>query len=114
MEEAEELCDRIAIIDHGKIIALDTPQNLINTYFKESAIEFETDLPVEQDLLIAFPGATQIAIKGTEIRLFSNNIPATMTALLSKYHGDALKHLHLRRATLEDVFLKLTGRNIRE
>ena len=118
MEEAERLCDRVAIVDHGKIIAIDTPQELIRNYFKEKAIQFELEPPPPKIVLQTFPGTTNVAIDANEVVVYSNDIPATMSAIL-KYAEKVnltgqLKDLHVRQATLEDVFLKLTGRRIRE
>jgi len=118
MEEAERLCDRVAIIDHGQIIAINSPRELINEYFKESAIQFELDPPPPEVVLQSFPGAKQVMVSDNEIIIYSDNIPATMSAIL-KYAEkaeitDKLKDLYVREATLEDVFLKLTGRKIRE
>jgi len=118
MEEAERLCDRVAIIDHGKIIALDSPQDLIRNYFEEKAIQFELEPPPPEIVLQTFPGTTSVAIDVNEVVVYSNDIPATMSAIL-KYAEKVdltgqLKNLYVREATLEDVFLKLTGRKIRE
>jgi ABC-2 type transport system ATP-binding protein len=118
MEEAERLCDRVAIMDHGKIIALDTPQELIRNYFKEKAIQFELEPPPPEIVLRTFTGTTNVTIDANEVVVYSNDIPATMSAIL-KYAEKVnltgqLKNLHVREATLEDVFLKLTGRRIRE
>lgn len=118
MEEAERLCDRIAIVDHGKIIAQDTPRGLINSNFREKAIQFELEpLPSEEELL-KFPGATRVATDLNEAVIYSDSIPATMSAVLKYAESNnltsMLKDLHVRQASLEDVFLKLTGRKIRE
>lgn len=118
MEEAERLCDRIAIIDHGKIIALDTPRGLINANFHDKAVQFELDPRPETEELLAFPGATSVAADLNEIVIYSDDIPATMSATLkyaeSRGITSSLKDLRVREASLEDVFLKLTGRKIRE
>ncbi len=118
MEEAERLCDRVAIIDHGKIIALDSPQELIRNYFQEKAIQFELEPPPPRIVLQTFPGTTNVAIDANEVVVYSNDIPATMSAILKYAEKEnltrQLKDLHVRQATLEDVFLKLTGRRIRE
>jgi ABC-2 type transport system ATP-binding protein len=118
MEEAERLCDRVAVIDYGKIIALGSPRELINEHFKESAIQFELEPPPPEVILKSFPGATQVMVSGNEVIVYSDNIPITMSAIL-KYAEktevtEKLKDLYVREATLEDVFLKLTGRKIRE
>lgn len=118
MEEAERLCDRVAVIDYGKIIALDSPEELIHSYFEESAIQFEMEPTPPEAVLEEFPGATHAVVDANEVIVYSANIPATMSAIL-KYSEEQgrtrqLKDLYVRRATLEDVFLKLTGRRIRE
>ena len=118
MEEAQHLCDRVAIIDHGKIIALGTPDELIREHFRESAIEFEMQPPPPEIVLQTFPGATETVVSDSEVIIYSSNIPATMSSIL-KYAekvdlASQLKNLHVRESTLEDVFLKLTGRRIRE
>ena len=118
MEEAERLCDRVAVVDHGNIIASGSPRELIQAYFKENAIEFDSETPPPEMVMQSFPGATQVMVKQNEVTIYSGDMPATMSALL-KYEektGNAsrMKNLRVREATLEDVFLKLTGRKIRE
>jgi ABC-2 type transport system ATP-binding protein len=118
MEEAERLCDRVAILDYGKIIALGTPDELIKNYFMEKAIQFEMESPPSEAVLRSFTGTTQVATDASEVVIYSSDIPATMSALLHFAEREnltgQLKDLHVREATLEDVFLKLTGRKIRE
>ncbi|MDD5191264.1 MAG: ABC transporter ATP-binding protein [Dehalococcoidales bacterium] len=117
MEEAEKLCDRLMIMDHGKIIATGAPQELINTHFKESAIQFETDARADVDAFKKFPAVTEVLVDNNEVVIYSNNIQLTMSAALryAETHGamGQMKNLHVRQSTLEDVFLKLTGRRIR-
>jgi ABC-2 type transport system ATP-binding protein len=118
MEEAEHLCDRVAIVDHGQIIAIGSPRQLIQDYFKETAIEFDMESPPPEGELKSFPGATQVSIQGNEAIVYSCNVVATMSALLkhpdTMTGGRQVKNLRIHEATLEDVFLKLTGRRIRE
>ncbi|MCX6012558.1 MAG: ABC transporter ATP-binding protein, partial [Chloroflexi bacterium] len=118
MEEAERLCNRVAIIDHGKIIAEDSPDQLIHQNFKETAIEFEIDPPPEQSTLKKLPAVSNVTIDGINIILYSTDIPVTMSAILTYADKNGfsgkLRDLHVRRATLEDVFIKLTGRKIRD
>ena len=118
MEEAERLCDRLVIIDQGKIIASGSPHSLIRDQFKEKAIQFEMSPPPAARIFEEFPGATNVVIDGNEVVVYSEDIPATLSSILkftdnSNLTGQ-LKDLHVREATLEDVFLKLTGRRIRE
>jgi len=118
MEEAERLCDRVAIIDYGKIIALGTPHKLIMNNFEEKAIQFELEYQESEVVWKNLPGATRVATDGNEVVLYSNNIPVTMSAVLrlaeEKNLTGQLKDLHVREASLEDVFLEMTGRRIRE
>jgi ABC-2 type transport system ATP-binding protein len=117
MEEAERLCNRVAVIDSGKIIALDSPAELINTYFEESAIEFDLNGSMaDLDVLLNLDGVTDARQDGDMVTLYSTAVPRTLGQLtdLGETKGLTLDDLHVRRATLEDVFLKLTGRRIRE
>jgi ABC-2 type transport system ATP-binding protein len=116
MEEAQRLCDRVAVIDYGKIIATDKPEKLISQYFQEEAIEFESSQKLENDVLSAVAGVTNVVQEDGKVIVYSNAVPVTVSALLdmAKQRGFELTNLYVRRATLEDVFLKLTGRRIRE
>lgn len=116
MEEAEQLCDRIAVMDHGKIIALDTPDALVRANFAEQAIEFETPQPPALEMLESISGVTRAQIQEKQIVVFTTDVPTTMAGLLDLAKQGALhfNNLVVRRASLEDVFLKLTGHRIRE
>jgi ABC-2 type transport system ATP-binding protein len=116
MEEAQRLCDRVAIVDHGKIIATDKPDNLVTQHFQEEAIEFELSQKLDNDVLSAVAGVTNVVQEDGKVIVYSNAVPVTVSALLdlAKQRGFELTNLYVRRATLEDVFLKLTGRRIRE
>ena len=116
MEEAERLCDRVAIIDHGKIIATDRPQSLISQNFQEQAIEFDINHHIEKEELLKIAGVNNILMEGDKATVYSSSISATVPALidLAKQKNIELTNLHIRQATLEDVFLKLTGRRIRD
>ena len=116
MEEAERLCDRVAVMDHGKIIALGTPQRMIDEHFKESAIQFRISDHPDHEAMSSLAGVTNIAEEEDEIILYTENISATIPALLnfSASKSTELSDLSIRQATLEDVFLKLTGKRIRD
>ena len=116
MEEAQRLCDRVAIVDHGKIIATDAPDKLISQHFQEEAIEFELSRKLDDNDLSAVAGVTNVVQENGKVTVYSNAVPVTVAALLdmAKQRGFELTNLYVRRATLEDVFLKLTGRRIRE
>ncbi|MFC2058718.1 ABC transporter ATP-binding protein [Chloroflexota bacterium] len=117
MEEAERLCDRIAIMDHGKIIALGRPQHMIKEHFKESAIQFKMTNYPGQEVLTGLDGVTNVVREEEEeIILYSNNISSTISSLidLASQRKAELSELFVRQATLEDVFLKLTGKRMRD
>jgi ABC-2 type transport system ATP-binding protein len=115
LEEAEQLCDRVAVVDHGRIIELGAPSALIQRYFREIAIEFQNG----QGTLASYqalPGVSQASIEDGRVTVYSRDVPQTMAALLSQEssEGQALQGLSVRSATLEDVFLKLTSRALRD
>jgi ABC-2 type transport system ATP-binding protein len=115
MEEAEQLCDRVAIMDHGRIIELGTPAALIHKYFHETAIEFTAQSDLPRESLMALPAVTQTRFENEQMTLYSADIPRTMAALfdLASTSTLAFHDMSVRQATLEDVFLNLTGRRIR-
>lgn len=117
MEEAQVLCDRVAVVDAGKIIALDSPANLINMHFKESAVEFDDlmDMP-DSGTFAALPGVSTCQREGNHVTLYTTDTTATLGGLTSLASDGAIRFddLYVRRATLEDVFLKLTGHKIRD
>ena len=88
MEEAERLCDRVAIMDHGQIIALGRPQQMIEEHFKESAIQFKMTQYPRAEALASLAGVTNIVREerkeeeDEEIVLYSDNIPVTISSLL--------------------------------
>lgn len=116
MEEAERLCDRVAVMDHGKIIALGTPQDLIREHFPYTAITFPMPPGITQAALQALPQVTDVRIESGTATLYSSGVAQTIEALsrLAVAHDQGLSGLMVRQATLEDVFLRLTGRRIRE
>jgi len=116
MEEAERLCDRVAIIDYGRIIATDRPEGLIAQNFREEAIEFDLAHRIEKEELGRLAGATNVVMENGKVTVYSTLVPATISDLLelAKKRNVQLADLRVHRATLEDVFLKLTGRRIRD
>jgi ABC-2 type transport system ATP-binding protein len=116
MEEAEQICDRIAIIDHGKILAMDTPSRLVKEQFTERAIQFHKPEGTTAEDYSNLPAVLRSAEEDGDIVLYSDQVQRTLGALLEKADGlgQELDDVHIRRASLEDVFIKLTGRRIRE
>ena len=116
MEEAERLCDRVAIMDYGQIIALESPQRMIDEHIRESTIQFKMTNCPNTEALTKLTGVTKVVNEGDEIILQTNNIPSSISALLelASARSSKLSELFVRQATLEDVFLKLTGKRIRD
>jgi ABC-2 type transport system ATP-binding protein len=116
LEEAEELCDRTAIMDGGSVIALDSPRMLINELGPASRVTFAAE-GLDSDELAAVPDVTAVGIRedGT-IDLVSDEPQRTLVGLvgLAEARGIELRDLAVRRPSLEDVFLSLTGREFRE
>ena len=119
MDEAERLCDRVAIVDHGRVIALDTPPNLIASIGAEHVVGFmlEGDAPAPDDAALrALDGVTGVRREARSIALTSAELRRTIPALLAYLERRQLKlaELHTHSATLEDVFVSLTGRHLRD
>jgi ABC-2 type transport system ATP-binding protein len=125
MEEAELLADRVAIIDEGRIKAIDTPRNLIARLDGQGHIEFATPRAVELTELKALPGIVDAAVRGNgepsavapaTYRLEVDEARSAVTSLLSwsQGHEVELRGLEVVPGSLEDVFLSLTGRELRE
>lgn len=118
MEEAERLCDRVAILDHGRIVALDTPEALIRTLESEERIVFSLDTPLPPGFEKALSGKVRIDIQGERVVIHSNNgrkvpLVSEVVGLLSAL-GISFRNLRTQQPDLEDVFMSLTGRQMRE
>ncbi len=116
MDEAERLSDRVAIMDRGEILVEGTPAELIGTLGGAHVIEFESSVPLEDATLASLPGVRTVQARG-EVRLLAvdelhRTLPGLMT-LVDRAQGE-LRQLHTHRATLDDVFLARTGRQLRD
>jgi ABC-2 type transport system ATP-binding protein len=125
MDEAERLCDRLAIIDHGQIIAEGTPAELIERLGGQHVVEFaingsshesSAEGAQKEDLWRALPGVESVHADGGLVCLTVRQPHVTIPALLDAVSRQGAKLLHLttRQASLEDVFVRLTGRHLRE
>jgi len=114
MDEAENLCDRVAVMDHGKIVALGKPSDLIEQYAHETRIRLPQSLKEETDWLSAIRGVNSVEV-GEDFTLinFNNENIVELLQLLDQ-HGISLKGLHIQQSSLEDVFLSLTGNEMRD
>jgi ABC-2 type transport system ATP-binding protein len=117
MDEAERLCDRVAVIDHGQVIALGTPRELIARLGGEHVIDFTLEKTggAEPDLA-ELPAVRSVRRDGDHYVLSVAEPHIAVPALLSRLQGGghALAGLSTRHASLEDVFVTLTGRRLRD
>lgn len=116
MDEAERLCDRVAVIDHGKIIALGTPQALIDKLGGSAVIELATEPAMAADDFAGAAGVCDVHHAAGNLRLTVTTLHEAVPAVLARIaaKGAELKELGTHRATLEDVFVTLTGRHLRD
>jgi ABC-2 type transport system ATP-binding protein len=116
MEEAERLCDRIAIVDHGKRIALGTPKDLIATLDAPHVIEFTSEPALAEDAFTTLPGFHGATRRGDGWLLRVDSLAEAVPALLAivERSNGRLGALSTHAATLEDLFVSLTGRELRD
>jgi ABC-2 type transport system ATP-binding protein len=121
MDEAERLCDCLAIVDHGQIIAEGTPSDLIDRLGGHHVVEFQVDGSHSanghgDDLWRALPSVESVRNEDAMVCLNVREPHLTIPALLAAINeqGRQLEHLSTRQASLEDVFVNLTGRHLRE
>jgi ABC-2 type transport system ATP-binding protein len=116
MEEAEVLCDRIAIMDHGRILEEGTVDELVSRRFKERAVKFDAIDGLADDNLSSRPEVSSVKHEDGEVLVYTRDVAATIGAVLDAAErlGVEPSDLGVRRATLEDVFLDLTGRALRD
>jgi lipooligosaccharide transport system ATP-binding protein len=110
MDEAQILCDRILIVDHGKIIEQGTPNELIKKHIGSEVLELDNDESLIPQLQKAFPSA-RIERIGDRMQVFTDQPHGVFEDFL---HSHKLQNVMIRNANIEDVFLKLTGRGLRE
>jgi ABC-2 type transport system ATP-binding protein len=128
MEEAERLCDRVAIMDHGKVIALGTPRELIATVGGEDIVEFAMSsqvsearpgapaAPMNPAMFTAIPGVSSHRVDDSLHQLSVSELHTTVPKIFAalREQGLHLSEFRTHSASLEDVFVRLTGRNLRD
>ena len=114
MEEAERLCDRLAVIDHGEVVALDTPAGLVAGLATEQRIRFRPSAPLDDALLTARPEVREVRHHGTQLEVVgSGNLLHAVTSVLAVNQIIAAD-LRIEQASLDDAFVQLTGRSEKE
>ncbi len=112
MEEAERLCDRLALIDGGRVVAIDTPAGLVSTVDSTQRIRFRPSAPLDHALLATLPEVESVAEVGRQLVVTgSGNLLHAVTSVLARNHIVAAD-LRVEQTTLDDAFVALTGRKI--
>jgi ABC-2 type transport system ATP-binding protein len=115
MEEAERLCDRVAIVDRGRLVALDTPERLIRSLGAERRVIFTVDTAFDPASLRNLPGASRVERLGERVVVYGQGdrlVAQVVEAVAAQ--GIAPRDLRVEQPNLEDVFLALTGRPMEE
>ncbi|MFJ6676778.1 ABC transporter ATP-binding protein [Actinosynnema sp. NPDC091369] len=114
MEEAERLCDRIALIDAGKVVAVDTPAGLVSRVDGEQRVRFRPSAPLDVDLLTDLPEVSQVERHGPQLVVTgTGNLLHAVTSVLARNQIVAAD-LRIEQAGLDDAFIRLTGRKLSE
>ena len=118
MEEAQSLCDRLAIMDHGRLLAVDSPKNLIDRLEAAYTVKLMLDQPLTIEQVDSLNGSVELVqeLDGNNYLLRVKNSPAALGGVLEELaRGDiSLERLEISPVTLEDVFLEMTGNELRE
>jgi ABC-2 type transport system ATP-binding protein len=118
IEEAEKLCDRVAIIDEGRIVAMGTPRQIQDKALAQSSIELDCAQPMAEKPLPSWTGAEKTSLDETRTRIsVTSNRPARTVVEMVKWldeEGIELADIRIKRPSLEDAFIELTGKSLRE
>jgi len=116
MEEAEVLCDRVAVMDYGRIIALDTPYNLIQELDVDAKVTFTARSAIDIDNIKSIASVTKVLHEDSSYTFLTKDVQRSVTGLLRLAEREEVRidNLNVAGANLEDVFLHLTGRGLRE
>ena len=115
MEEAEALCDRVGVVDHGRLIALDTVPDLVASLGGGAEIRLRTSSPVPAALLEGLDGISNVRVRDCQVQVHSTStrFPQQMIDTIEQT-GPTVSDVRVSAPSLEDVFLSLTGRSMRE
>jgi ABC-type multidrug transport system ATPase subunit len=117
LEEANVLCDRVAILDRGKLVALDTPANLKRRY-GDTVIDLETDSPLSEALVSsvrALPGVSDVVLYDGHLRVTASGQHALTGQVINLVTRESdLRSITQREPNLDEIFLRLTGAALRD
>jgi ABC-2 type transport system ATP-binding protein len=110
MDEASELCDRVAIINHGKLVAIDTPERLRIGAGRFHVVEIGFERPVALETLSQLPNVDRVENAGNKIRIYTENPCSLVISLvdLIRYHSLTMVNLNIQIPSLEEAFVRLT------
>lgn len=115
MEEAENLCDRVAIIDKGRIVGLDTPQNLIASLEAETRVEFTVDGRFDEPAFRAVQGVTRVERSGSRVIIYGKGDGLLVRVVMALEQGKVrFRDLRIESPNLDDVFIAMTGKEMRD
>ena len=120
MDEAERLADRVAIIDYGRLLLLDTPENLKRSVGEGDVVEIALENPLPEQMASAADALAatcqRVSISGATLIIQSRDVIGTLAGITNTLtgHGLMINATTLRENTLEDVFIHLTGRKLRQ
>jgi len=110
MEEAERLCDRIMVVDRGRVVAIDTPQGLVQRTGSEQRLRFRPSIPIDDAAITDLPEVVDVSHSGSQIVVTgTGNVVHAVTSLLAQRRVIA-EELRIEQNNLEDAYLALTGR----
>ena len=112
MEEAERLADRIALIDAGRVVALDTPAAIVSRVDAEQRLSFRPSAPIDDELLTDLPEVRTVSREGSTVMVAgTGNLVQAVMAVLAR-HQVVANELRIDQADLDDAFVALTGRKL--
>ena len=117
MEEAESLCDRVAIIDHGRVLVDDRPERLIAAHGRDAVVDLRFAAPPDADVLArlgALPGVSAVEPRDAAVRLTTDGRDGLLVRIVAATEGAELADVSRSGDNLEAVFIALTGRDLRE
>jgi ABC-2 type transport system ATP-binding protein len=114
MEEAERLCDRLAVIDAGRVVGIDSPAGLVSRVDSEQRVRFRPSAPLDPALLIGLPEVTDVRLHGTQLVVTGKgNLLHAVTSVLARKQIVAAE-LRIEQTSLDDAFVELTGRKLND